>query len=170
MIVIREATRDDARGIATVFVRSWQSAYRDIVPDDFLASLDIDKREERVVSGFDMLEGKPLAYVAEENSRIIGIIYLSASRDEDKLLAGEIQAIYLFEEYWGRGYGRKMMDHAINTLKDRGYPEIIIWTLEENHRARRFYEKNGFYFNGEKREREYGKPLVQLKYVLEHNK
>jgi len=51
-----------------------------------------------------------------------------------------------------------------HTLAD--YLSFYLWVLEGNNRARQFYEKNGFYFDGTIREREYGKLLVQLKYVL----
>ena len=42
--VIRKATVDDAYGIASVHVRSWQVAYRGHMPDDFLDRLDVEKR------------------------------------------------------------------------------------------------------------------------------
>jgi RimJ/RimL family protein N-acetyltransferase len=59
-----------------------------------------------------------------------------------------------------------MLDFAVDILKNLNYTEIYLWVLKENNRARRFYEKNGFHFNGKTREKEYGKPLVQLEYVL----
>lgn len=78
----------------------------------------------------------------------------------------EIWAIYLTEDFWGKGYGKKILDFAINDLKRLEHKEIFLWVLEENNRAKRFYEKNDFYFSGTTREREYGKPLVQLRYVF----
>jgi len=37
-----------------------------------------------------------------------------------------------------------MMEFAVSELNKAGYNEIIIWVLEENMRAMRFYEKAGF--------------------------
>jgi len=46
--------------------------------------------------------------------------------------------------------------------------EINLWVFEENNRARHFYEKNNFSYNGIRREVDwYGKPLVQLQYFLD---
>jgi hypothetical protein len=45
-MTIREAELRDARGIAEVHVRSWQPAYAGIVPDEDLARLSVDQRDE----------------------------------------------------------------------------------------------------------------------------
>jgi len=46
----------------------------------------------------------------------------------------------LLEKYWGKKYGYAMIIHAIETIKNMKFNEVIIWVLEDNHRARRFYE------------------------------
>ena len=45
--MIRPAIPADARPIAEVHVRTWQEAYRGIVPDAVLDALDVDDRERR---------------------------------------------------------------------------------------------------------------------------
>ena len=45
-MIIRDAELRDARGIAEVHVRSWQAAYAGIVPDEDLAQLSVDEREQ----------------------------------------------------------------------------------------------------------------------------
>jgi hypothetical protein len=50
-------------------------------------------------------------------------------------------------------------------LKRMNFEEVIIWVLEENRRARRFYERNGFALDGGKKEIEYGEPMTCLRYV-----
>lgn len=46
-ITVREATPDDAPGIARVQVDAWRSTYRGIVPDAHLADLSYDERAQR---------------------------------------------------------------------------------------------------------------------------
>src|SRR5437870_7004792 len=41
---IRDATRADARAIAEIHVAAWRAAYRGLIPDDYLASLSVEKR------------------------------------------------------------------------------------------------------------------------------
>ena len=73
----------------------------------------------------------------------------------------------MLEDFWGKGYGRKMMEFALKTLKDMGYSEVLIWAFEGNHRARRFYEKSGFLLDGTtKTIGKYGKPLAAVRYMI----
>ena len=40
MVVIRQATFDDAHAFGLVHAETWRMAYRGIVPDDFLDAID----------------------------------------------------------------------------------------------------------------------------------
>jgi len=100
------------------------------------------------------------------DEKMVGKLGHSQCRDEDKSDAGEIQAIYLFPEYWDKGYGRQMMEQTLVKLKDMGFREVVIWVLKENIRARLFYEKFGFKFDGATKEINIGKPLVEVRYSL----
>jgi RimJ/RimL family protein N-acetyltransferase len=55
----------------------------------------------------------------------------------------------------------------MNSLFSAGYEKLYLWVLEDNHPARRFYEKNGFDFNGDTLEYVIeGKPLNEVRYVF----
>ena len=58
-------------------------------------------------------------------------------------------SIYLLPEYMGRGYGTALLKKCISELESRGFEGILLWVLEENFRARRFYESRGFVCSGE---------------------
>lgn len=49
--------------------------------------------------------------------------------------------------YIGKGYGRLLLNKCIEELKQCGFSKVLLWVLEDNHRARKFYEKNGFIFS-----------------------
>ena len=163
--LIREAKIEDACGAATVKVLTWQAAYRGIIPDDYLSAMDIDKYTERHKEFLGIADAGH-QFVAEYDGQIIGILSLTKCRDDDKSDSGAIEAIYLLQEHWDKGYGKKLMDFAIDKLREHGYSEICIWTLDENTRARKFYEKCGFSFDGAKMELVIGKPLILVRYVL----
>lgn len=44
----------------------------------------------------------------------------------------------------GKGFGRTLLKACVEELQQSGYEKILLWVLEENHRARKFYETNGF--------------------------
>lgn len=58
------------------------------------------------------------------------------------------------------------MEFAVSYAREIDYKRIILWVLEENYRARKFYEKCGFSFDGGKKELVYGKTLVAMRYAM----
>jgi len=79
---------------------------------------------------------------------------------------GEIGTIYLKPEYFGKGYGKLLLSFCIKELKNIGFERIYLWTLEKNLKARAFYEKFGFTFDGEKGEHNFGgESLTVLRYA-----
>jgi len=77
-----------------------------------------------------------------------GYCFFSKSRDDDLPDEMEIVAIYLLESYWGRGFGKRLMGFALSEIRRLGYESVFLWVLEENRRARRFYETCGFIADG----------------------
>jgi RimJ/RimL family protein N-acetyltransferase len=59
-----------------------------------------------------------------------------------------VYAIYVDPDRWSTGTGRALMDTAVAHLHDAGFVEIRLWVLDDNPRARRFYERAGFRADG----------------------
>src|SRR4030042_1278484 len=75
----------------------------------------------------------------------------------------------IIPDYWGKGYGSKLFDFSISELRKRGYKEITLWVFEKNQRARTFYEKKGFSFDGTKKEINPEEKLIEIRYSLTIN-
>jgi RimJ/RimL family protein N-acetyltransferase len=60
-----------------------------------------------------------------------------------------LHGFYVRPDHWGTGVANELHDAALAALSDCA--EVKLWVLEENRRARRFYEKNGWRENGETR-------------------
>ena len=60
-----------------------------------------------------------------------------------------LRNLYVVPDAWGSGVAAELHDAALAELPD--CPEISLWTLKENQRARRFYEKHGWRPNGKTR-------------------
>jgi ribosomal protein S18 acetylase RimI-like enzyme len=56
----------------------------------------------------------------------------------------EIERIYVTQAYQGKKVGQKLYEKAIQVAKDREVEYIWLGVWEENHKAIRFYTKNGF--------------------------
>jgi len=163
MEIIR-ATLDMAEDIGYVHAMSWQKAYRGIVPDEYLANFTPERRAS--IFRKMLPESQDEYYIAYLDNKPMGMMVLGKSRDEDAdENTGEITAIYLLSEYWGKGYGKQMMDFAVNRLKEISCRTVTLWTLRENARARSFYEKYGFALDGAEKEMNLGKPYTIIRYV-----
>ena len=129
---------DDRKAVSRIYEESWRYAYRGIIPQDYLDAIPEGKWIRTLdIPGWDNL-------ICEENGQFIGTGTISRSRWDWYPDAGEVISIYLLPEYIGKGYGRKLMTALTDELEKRGYQEIFLWVLEENSRARAFYEKQGF--------------------------
>ena len=77
----------------------------------------------------------------------------------------DIWRIYLLPEYWGQNLGIELMQWAIKELKEKGYKTVALWVVEENIRARKFYEKVGFVHVGEMRTINPGREITEYRYI-----
>ena len=76
-------------------------------------------------------------------------------------------SLYLLPEYMGKGYGKRLLETAVTELRKQGYANIFLWVLEENNRARNFYERFGFSPTGDLLETEIGgKALWEVRYIF----
>lgn len=73
----------------------------------------------------------------------------------------EIVAIHTLPESWGTGLGHAMLAAALNQIGER---PVFLWAFKENTRARRFYEKHGFRWDGAERVSEFDGAL-EVRYV-----
>jgi GNAT superfamily N-acetyltransferase len=169
--MIRKLLPENCRDYTACHILCWQCAYKGIMPDSYLENLpnELEQRTLQLMKILSEFDGMYLYYYAEIDGKMAGRLIIGKSLDDDKPLAGEIAAIYLTQEYWGKGFGREMMNFARAHLKRMGYSEIILWVLEENKRAIRFYEKYGFTFDGTKKEVNIGKPLIEVRYTFNLN-
>ena len=159
---IRKAAVADARAIADVHVRTWQTAYAHAFPPGRLEQLSVDERELRwrgwLTEGHDV-------FVAEEDGRVVAFVWVGPSRDPSA--DGELYAIYALPDAWGTDAGPQLMHIGVQALRDSGYHEAILWVLEDNPRARRFYEREGWALDDARTDENFlGVRLPEVRYRL----
>ena len=141
--LVRRASLADADGIGLVHVRSWQSAYRGKMPRDYLDGLDPARRAQtwRRIIGQSRPSRDGVIVVAAQDEEIAGFAAFGPARDSDTdpLVTGEVFAIYADPDVWGTGAGRALMASAVAELARLGYADAVLWVLDTNDRARRFY-------------------------------
>ncbi|MCZ9639138.1 GNAT family N-acetyltransferase [Pseudomonas sp. NC26] len=144
-LLVRKPLSSDAAAIATLHVRSWQSAYNGLLSAHYLNALSASV-ERRVAFLTHAIEaGSPCIRVAELNRQVVGWVSFGASRDEDAAAStAELMAIYLDPAFWACGIGTVLWTEAQQVMRDDGYQHVSAWVLDGNERARHFYTKRGF--------------------------
>ena len=136
---IRHITEnDDFSAVREIYEKSWKFAYKGIIPQDYLDNIPNTKW------GGNIHKNGRTQLIAAEGDKFVGTASFCPSRWEKFSSCGEIVSIYLLPEYIGKGIGSQLIRACIDELEYLGFSEILLWVLEDNHRARRFYEKHGF--------------------------
>ena len=136
---VRPATARDAKAIAEIHVATWQTAYHDLMPADYLSKMTFEKRQAYWREAIEYSE--PQLLVATEGDQVIGFVGYDRSRDaKTRSTVGEIWAIYVLPEYWGKGAGVALWDGARDGLKEEGCTQVTLWVLLRNERALQFCE------------------------------
>jgi GNAT superfamily N-acetyltransferase len=161
-VEIRRATVADAAAIAEVHVRTWQGAYTRIFGAERLAGMDVVARVHRWRQWLG--EGQDVI-VAVDEGRVIGFVWVGPSRDP--YADAELYAIYVLPDSWGSGAGAALMGAGVEAMREAGYREAILWVLEDNPRARRFYEREGWQFDESSKEDDaLGVRVAEVRYRL----
>jgi ribosomal protein S18 acetylase RimI-like enzyme len=146
--MVRLARLEDAEAIARVQVASWHAAYRGLMAEQRLAAFTVPVRTAAWQRNLGV-RGDVRTTVFEEASaprQVVGFASIGKSRDVPGW--GEIWAIYVTPEWWGRGVGSALFADAMAELAARGLPRVMLWVLEGNERAQQFYRGNGFVPDG----------------------
>jgi ribosomal protein S18 acetylase RimI-like enzyme len=163
---LQSATAEDCRAIAEVHVESWQHAYKDLLPEAYLASLSVAEREAMWQR---MVESDPShLLLARSDNQIVGFVAFGASRDEGAPTdRAEIWAIYVRPACWSTGAGRLLWLEALRRIAAEGYKSISLWVIVGNGRATRFYERAGLAVEPESRKSFElgGVTLEEIRYV-----
>jgi GNAT superfamily N-acetyltransferase len=116
-------------------VDTWQTAYAHTLPPEQLAALSVEEAVQRS-------RRWPPTFVAERDGEIVGFVSVGAGRDPGT--DGELFAIYVHPQAWGTGAGRALIEAGEDELRRLGHQNAILWVLDDNPRARRFYELAGW--------------------------
>jgi GNAT superfamily N-acetyltransferase len=162
---VRGATVADADAIGLVQVKTWRAAYSGLMPDEAIAAFDVAARQRMWRDGLAR-EPRPgsATFVADADGAVVGFASVGAAREEPEGV-GELYAIYVDSGSWGTGAGRALIEAAEASLRASGFRAAILWVLEGNARAARFYRLAGWTHDGGRKLEEFqGAEVTELRY------
>ena len=153
--MIRGARADEAELLAGIQRDASVAAFAHVFPPERYP-YPIDDVRQRWEEALASPEIKVV--VAEEDGAAVGG---AGYRDE------WLDGLYVVPGYWGKGVGVELHDHVLDRLRERGSPQCHLWVLEENHRARRFYQRRGWQENGTTRVVPFPPNPIDVGYTIE---
>jgi GNAT superfamily N-acetyltransferase len=131
--------------VAEIRIGGWRSAYRGLIPQSYLDSLDVAQDAERRRAHLARGDGSVVDLVAEQEGDIVGWACHGPYRDGDERTAdAELYAIYVDPGRYGAGVGRALLQESVHRCSAVGHARMLLWVLKHNTGARRFYERAGF--------------------------
>jgi ribosomal protein S18 acetylase RimI-like enzyme len=170
VIAIRRARTADAEAVGAVTVAAWRSAYASILPPEFLAGMSARRqgamRRATILDGgighatfVAIASGEDAALGPWQPPQVIGFAsggrLRGGGRDE-----GEIETLYVLDDYRDQGLGRRLMRAAVAHLNAIGCRSVRLWVLRDNP-SRWFYQHLGGRLVAEQRISVGGQPVVQ---------
>jgi GNAT superfamily N-acetyltransferase len=144
---VRKATSQDANDVARVHAESWKQAYKDLLTLEQIETRNVEIRMKQWRSWLSQPSSKEVVMLAEDDQGVYG--FSSARLEEGHPETAELSALYVLDRGWGTPTGRLLMEKALEHLaQNNDCDDAILWVLEGNDRARRFYEKNGWEADG----------------------
>jgi len=146
-VKIRRASEADLTAIAGVLVDTWRTTFRGLLPDRFLDNMSYAQQRERHLRY--MADQKVFYLVAAcgPTGEVIGFANGGPIRDRDFPYASELYAIYIRQEFQGRGIGRRLFCALVDQLSRSGLSSMIVWVLVNNPNHS-FYERKSRLGNG----------------------
>ena len=181
MIAVRRARPSDAAAIGAVHVAAWRSAYPGILPDDYLAQMSAPRQAahyDRAIRAGQRAEAATVCvHVATISgadlgprggpARIVGFVTAAPGRMSGRGQAfgdGEIETLYVLDDWRERGLGRRLIRAAALQLREQGCRSVFLWVLRENP-SRWFYARLGGRAAAEGVVQVGGASVVQTAYV-----
>lgn len=162
---IRPAEPSDAAAVAVVHVRAWQAGYRGLLPAAYLDGLRPEERAARYTFA-DPDPDSPKTLVALMDGTLRAFVTTLPAKDAESVGKGQLAALYVDPDFWGQGLGQVLMNPARARLAERGFNSAVLWVLDGNARAERFYRADGWRADGVSRTREiWGVQVREHRYI-----
>jgi len=133
-------TPEEIEGKSFVHWQTWREAYDDLLPAEFQETMTLERCR------FFSQKYPENTLIAMDGMKVVGFISYGNFRDV-AIQAGEIIALYVLKDYYGKGIAQKLVRAALTALNH--FSEIFLWVLKDNKRAIAFYQKMGFTFDGQ---------------------
>lgn len=137
---IRRATVADAALIAQLRVDSWRATYRGMIPDAYLDGMKTEDSTRLWTRVLDAASDAACTFIAEIDGELVGFAAGITLAERKLDFDAELTALYVLPSAQRAGIGRRLLTQVAATLAAAGAPNMLVWVLAQNRKARDFYE------------------------------
>jgi GNAT superfamily N-acetyltransferase len=147
-LVVREAEDSDFAGVGEVDAASRLYAYTGLLDPANLAAVTPETQARIWGDRASRERDTHVMLVADQGGRVVGYSYVGPGDDPE---IGDLYALFVHPDVLGTGVAQRLLDESLSVLRGFGYQIMLLWVLEGNDRAIRFYEKSGWRHDGTRR-------------------
>lgn len=144
-IIIRKVNENDAYNWFLLVNKVWRYAYKDIFPEEVF--IDRDNKIEQKVKTFSETmknDNKNIAYVAEYNGKLVGLICGSITSAYNNFSEyADLIGLYIDPTFQSKGIGSLFKNIFEKWARENGAKRYVIGVLKDNIKARKVYESWG---------------------------
>ncbi|SFF43275.1 GNAT family N-acetyltransferase [Flavobacterium xueshanense] len=145
-IEIRKATVSDLETIQNISSQTFEETFAAVNTPENIAnylreSFNLKQLETELNNANSQF------YIAYSDSEAVGYLKINFGDAQTESInenALEVQRIYVLQNFHGKNIGQLLLDEVKKIAKSSGVDSVWLGVWEENHRALRFYTKNGF--------------------------
>ncbi|MBV1849615.1 GNAT family N-acetyltransferase [Catellatospora tritici] len=167
-VVVRAGGPGDAGLVGRLHAASRRATYRGVLSEAELATITDAQQTAKWSLLLTTQAETHRLYLAERDEQALGFGYLGPAPADERAAprTGMLNAIHVRPGEIGTGVGRLLMRTCLDAFADRGDTSALLWVVEDNDRARRFYERGGWAPDGVTRRAPLQQALVaQIRYA-----
>lgn len=160
-------TAADVAAVSAIRVTGWRAAYAGIIPRSYLDRMTVEADTRKRLEFFKGPKAGTTDLVAVDTlGQVVGWACFGPCRDAGAgPAAGELYALYVRPDLIGSGIGRALLEAVHTRAVAHGYDLVLLWVLDENTTARRFYERAGYACDGAVQADDYdGVSVAEVRY------
>ncbi|MFV7235974.1 MULTISPECIES: GNAT family N-acetyltransferase [Flavobacterium] len=145
-IEIRKATITDLEAIQNISTQTFIETFAAVNTTENIENYVTESfNSEQLTSEINNADSQ--FYLATSGNEILGYLKINFGNAQTETInknALEVHRIYVSQAFHGKNVGQLLIDEVKKIAQDTGVDYIWLGVWEENHRALRFYTKNGF--------------------------
>ncbi|MFV0373342.1 GNAT family N-acetyltransferase [Microbacterium sp.] len=159
-VVVRPVRDADAEALGRVHAACWHETYDHLISRAALENISARRLAELWTHWASQGDDHEM-FAAMVDGAIVGFAGSGPARDDDAPRHRELYFIYLLHDFHGTGIGQQLFDAVVGT--DEG---AYLWVADDNPRAHRFYQRNGFALDGAQQTEPFlGETLTEVRFV-----